>query len=60
MLQIIEAFQNIQNDRAVLHVLADQIAHSLGVAYTSLSLARSSTYLRSVSVNWTLRLLLKV
>src|SRR5438132_12322666 len=33
---------------------------SLGVAYTSLSLARSSTYLRSASVNWTLRLLLKV
>src|SRR5207253_1831037 len=34
--------------------------YSLGVAYTSLSLARSSTYLRSASVNWTLRLLLKV
>ncbi len=34
--------------------------YSLGVAYTSLSLARSSTYLRSASVNWTLRQLLKV
>src|SRR5438270_17840 len=34
--------------------------YSLGVAYTSLSLARSSTYLRRASVNWTLRLLLKL
>jgi hypothetical protein len=34
--------------------------YSLGVAYTSLSLARSSTYFRSASVSCTLRLLLKI
>ena len=26
MLQVIEAFQNIQGDRSVLHILADQVA----------------------------------
>ena len=29
MLEIIEAFQNIQRDRPVLHVLADQVADVL-------------------------------
>ena len=61
MLQIAETFQNIERDRSILHIPANKVTDVLArVAYTSLSLTRSSTYLRSASVNWTLRLLLKV
>jgi hypothetical protein len=40
MLQIIETFENIQCDRAVLHVLADQVADVLARRRVDIFVAR--------------------
>jgi hypothetical protein len=41
MLKIIETFQNIQRDRPVLHVLADQVADVLARRRVHVPIARS-------------------
>jgi hypothetical protein len=41
MLKIVETFQNIQRDRPVLHVLADQVADVLARRRVHVRIARS-------------------